>query len=51
MLFFDIKKLFQTKTEYIAKNIIDNHQGKISFKSEIKKGTKFFIELPLKQKA
>lgn len=34
---------------YIAKNIIDNHQGKIWFKSEPGKGTEFFIELPVKQ--
>ena len=31
---------------YVAKSIIENHQGKIWFESEENKGTTFFVELP-----
>ena len=32
---------------FVAKNIIEYHEGKIWFKSEVGKGTTFYIELPL----
>jgi two-component system NtrC family sensor kinase len=32
---------------YIVKQIIDKHQGKISVRSELGKGTTFFIKIPL----
>lgn len=35
---------------FVAKNIIDNHGGRIWFKSEFNEGSAFYIELPLKQK-
>lgn len=35
---------------YVAKNIIENHNGRIWFDSAENKGTTFHIELPLKQK-
>lgn len=35
----------------ITKKIIDNHGGKIQFKSKLNRGTTFFIELPLSNNA
>jgi len=32
---------------FVAKNIVEYHEGKIWFTSEVDKGTTFFIELPL----
>ncbi|MDD5031977.1 MAG: ATP-binding protein [Patescibacteria group bacterium] len=32
---------------FVAKNIIDYHEGRIWFTSEVNKGTTFFVELPL----
>jgi len=34
---------------FVAKNIIENHHGRIWFKSEIEEGTTFFVELPIEQ--
>lgn len=36
---------------YITKNIIEGHQGKIDFTSEVGKGTTFFIDLNKKAEA
>jgi len=35
---------------YISKNIIEAHGGRVWFKSEIKKGTTFYIIIPVKEK-
>lgn len=35
---------------YVAKNIVENHGGKIWFKSKVNKGSAFYIELPIKQR-
>ena len=34
---------------YVAKNIIDNHQGDIWFESKLNEGTTFYIKIPLEQ--
>ncbi|MHB2150690.1 PAS domain-containing sensor histidine kinase [Calditrichota bacterium LG25] len=34
----------------ICRRIVERHHGKIYFESELNKGTKFFVELPVKQK-
>ena len=49
--FFTTKSSYKSGTGiglYVVKRIIEeNHKGKIRFKSEYKKGTTFFIELPI----
>jgi signal transduction histidine kinase len=51
--FFRATNSLKVKTDgngldmYVAKTIIENHNGKIWFESEEGKGTSFFIEIPV----